>query len=174
MSGRVVVVGGGIAGASVALSLRRRGNDVVVLDGRATRDGPPGPEATGASAGMLAPCYEASGEGPLFRLGVAARRRHPGFVRRLESLAGTDLGLREEGMLVPAFTAQEEAAAADAAARQREMGLEAHILPGREACALQPGLTPVARGWTWLPGEGSLDTQRLAAALRPALEAAGA
>lgn len=174
MSGRVVVVGGGVAGACVALSLRRRGLDVLVLDGRGTTGGPPGPEATGASAGMLAPCYEASGDGPLFRLGVAARRRHPGFLRRLESLADADLGLREEGMLVPSFTAEEEAAAGDAASRLRDMGLEARTLSGREASALQPGLTTAARCWTWLPGEGSLDTQRLSAVLRPALEAAGA
>jgi len=174
MSGRVIVVGAGIAGAAVALALRRRGLDVVVLERSEPGGGEPGPAATGASAGMLAPQYEAHGRGPVFDLAVASRRRHPAFLRRIESLAGVDLGLREGGMLVPSFTPGEEEAAEEAAGWQREAGLEARILSGDEAAALQPGVTLEARCWTWLPREAWLDTQRLSGALVPALEAAGA
>jgi len=173
VSGRTLVVGGGIAGAAVALALRRRGREVSVLDAGERGAVGPGPQATGASAGMLAPRYELAGPGPLFDLGVASRRRHPAFLRRLESLAGVDVGLREEGMLVPAFTGEEADAEADAA-RAAGSGAAARILSGGDAAALQPGLTLEARCWTWVPGEACLDTQRLAAALGPALEAAGA
>jgi len=173
MSERVIVVGAGIAGAAVALALRRRGLEVVVLERSGPGGGEPGPAATGASAGMLAPQYEAHGRGPVLDLAVASRRRHPEFLRRIESLAGVDLGLREDGMLVPAFTPAEEEAAKEAVGWQRDMGLEARVLPADEAAALQPGVTPEARCWTWLPGEAWLDTQRLAGALVPALDAAG-
>ncbi|MGD2070055.1 MAG: FAD-dependent oxidoreductase, partial [Gemmatimonadota bacterium] len=76
---RVLVVGGGIAGCAVAVEAASRGAAVTVLE----RD-QPGVGATGASAGMLAPQYEAHGADAPFRFGVASREAYPPFVERLE------------------------------------------------------------------------------------------
>lgn len=53
ISGRIAVIGAGIAGASLAVALRRRGRDVVLID-------PLGPAggASGAPAGLLTPRLE--------------------------------------------------------------------------------------------------------------------
>ena len=65
MPGHVLVIGGGIAGSSVAVELRRRGAEVTLVD----RD-QPGSGATGASAGMLAPQYESFEPDPAFWFGL--------------------------------------------------------------------------------------------------------
>ncbi len=170
----VLVVGAGIAGAAVALELRSRGRKVVVLEARRDRCAPPDRVATGASAGMLAPQYEISDDEALIRLAVASRERHPAFVRRVEQLAGVDLGLRLRGMLVAARSDDDRRDMEEDAARHRELGLSAEVVEPRDALRLQPGLGPDPVAWLWLPDEGRLDTQKLAAALPAALEAAGA
>lgn len=171
---RVLVVGAGIAGAAVALELRERGRSVLVLEARRDRGAPPERVATGASAGMLAPQYEISDNEALIRLAVASRERHPAFVRHLEQLAGVELGLRMRGMLVAAFSEEDRRKLEADAARHRELGLSAEVVEPADALRLQPGLSPEPVAWLWLPDEGRLDTQKLAAALPAALEAAGA
>ena len=170
----VLVVGAGIAGAAVALELRDRGRKVLVLEARRDRGAPPERVATGASAGMLAPQYEISDDEALIRLAVASRERHPAFVRHVEQLAGVELGLRMGGMLVAAFSDEARREMETDAARHRALGLSAEVIAPKDALRLQPGLSPEAAAWMWLPDEGRLDTQRLAAALPAALEAAGA
>lgn len=171
---RVLVVGAGIAGAAVALELRERGRGVLVLEARPDRGAPPERVATGASAGMLAPQYEISDDEALIRLAVASRERHPAFVRHLEQLTDVELGLRMRGMLVAAFSDEDRRQMDLDSARHRDMGLSAEVIEPKDALRLQPGLNPEAVAWQWLPDEGRVDTQKLAAALPAALDAAGA
>ncbi len=163
-----VVVGGGIAGAAVALELAARGVAVTVVD--ATR---PGGGATGASGGMLAPQYESGGRSPLFDLLVEARGFFPMFAERVEALSDHRLHVRYDGMLVANFTAGEETAAEASLSWQHEAGLAAEVLSPADARALEPRLTPEARSWLWLPEEGQADSQMLARALPVALVAGG-
>ena len=67
----VIIVGGGAIGAACAYHLARAGRRVLVLE----RGGTIG-QAWRAAAGMLAPQIEAEDDGPLFRLGVAAREHY--------------------------------------------------------------------------------------------------
>lgn len=164
----LAVVGGGVAGSAVALAARDLGADVVLLD-----RGRVGGRATGASAGMLAAQYEASGPGPLFRLGLLGREQHPSFLRRVEELSGRSVPYGFEGMLVADRDEEEHARARDEVAWQGETGLRAEVLERADAAAIQPGLAPSIRSWLWLPDEGHVDTQALDAALAPALHAAG-
>lgn len=164
---RILVVGGGIAGAAVALHARRLGAEVVLLD-RAR----PGGNATAASAGMLAPQYEAEWETPLFRLLLHARRMHPDFLAHLEALAGRSVPAAADGMLVASFEPHEEDRARERARWQRERGLRAEVLDADEAGKLLPGAAPDARSFLWLPDEAHVDTQRLADVLPAALEGA--
>lgn len=165
---RTVVVGAGIAGAAVALALRRRDRPVVVLE--RVR---PGAGATGASGGMLAPQYEVEETGPLLRLGMQARAAWPEFAERVKALAGRRVEVRRLGMLVAYRGADARERAEAAVSRQREMGLTARALPPDRAAALQPGLAE-AGAWLWLPEEGRVNARSLAAALGPALRASGA
>ena len=65
---KVVVIGAGIIGGSVAWRLASEGADVTILErGRA------GQEASWAAAGMIAPQAEAQGPGPFFDLCIRAR-----------------------------------------------------------------------------------------------------
>lgn len=164
---RTLVVGGGVAGSTVALSLADRGAGVVLVD-RATAGA-----ATSASAGMLAAQWEVSEPDALFRLGRRGRELHPGFTRRIEELSGENPGLSGGGMLVANRHADEARSARETARRQRREGLRARIVDPSEAAELQAGLSPSAVSWLWLPDEGWLDAQRLAAALPSTLAGAG-
>lgn len=164
---RTLVVGGGVAGSTVALSLADRGVEVVLVDR------PTAGAATSASAGMLAAQWEVSEPDALFRLGRRGRELHPGFAERIVELSGENPGLSRDGMLVANRDAEEERTARETARRQRREGLRARIVDPTEAAELQAGLTPSAVSWLWLGDEGWLDAQRLGAALPSALAGAG-
>jgi glycine oxidase len=163
----VVVVGGGIAGAAVALELAGRGFAVNVVDAER-----PGAAATGASAGMLAPQYESAGRTPLYDLLVEARAFFPSFARRLTELSGRRVPMRWDGMLVAHRTPGEADAGRVAAGWQREAGHRVELLSHDDAARLQPGIDPDSHSFTWLPDEGQVDSQALALALPEALGAA--
>jgi glycine oxidase len=165
----VVVVGGGIAGAAVALELVERGVAVNVVDAER-----PGAAATGASAGMLAPQYESSGRTPLFDLLVGARACFPAFALRLERLTGRRVPVRWDGMLVANRSPLEREAAEQAVLWQRQAGQPADVVTVEEARRLQPGAEGSAESFVWLPAEGHVDSQALAAALPDALAATAA
>lgn len=165
----VIVVGGGIAGTAVAIELATRQARVTLVD----KD-QPGSGATGASAGMLAPQYEAHGPDAAFRFSVACREVYPSFVSRLEALASWKMGFREDGMLVANRTPAEEEEAQKDLAFQRELGLDGRILSASEARKIHSGVSADVESWVWLPGEGQVDAQRLAVALADAAHGAGA
>ena len=90
----VITAGGGIIGLSLALELRQRGADVLVLD-----RGEPGREASSAAAGMLAAADPATPV-ELRRFAIESARLYPGFVRRLEDLSGSMVDFRQQGTVV--------------------------------------------------------------------------
>jgi glycine oxidase len=165
---RVLIIGGGIAGCSAAVELSSRGADVTLVD----KD-QPGSGATGASAGMLAPQFEAGGQGALFRFGVENKLIWPEFARRLEELAHWPVGYRADGMLVANRTTEEEEGACLALAWQGEVGLPGEILSPVEARRLHSGVSKAFPSYTWLPDEALVDVQRLAVALADAVRGAG-
>ena len=164
----LVVVGGGIAGAAVALAARALGASVLLLE-RAE----PGGRATPAAAGMLAAQYEAEGPDAHFRFSVRAREVHGAFAARIESLAGRRIHRRRDGMLVVNRDREEHERALRAAAWQSGEGLRADVLEVDAARRLQPGLCDGARSYLWLPDEAWVDSRALSRALPDALAAAG-
>ncbi|NIP82982.1 MAG: glycine oxidase ThiO [Gemmatimonadetes bacterium] len=165
----VVVVGGGIAGATVALELVDRGAAVNVVDAEGV-----GGAATGASAGMLAPQYESAGPGPLFEMAVRSRDRYPTFVDRVEALSGRSLRLRRDGMLVANLTDAERRRAESDVEWQGSAGQRAEVIDADAARRLEPGLGSSAESYLWLAAEGQVDSQALAVALGEALAATDA
>jgi glycine oxidase len=163
-----VVVGGGLAGCVVALELRDRGHAVNLVEVERT-----GAAATGASAGMLAPQYEAGGGGALFEMLLEGRAAFPRFAARLGELAGETVEIHWTGMLVADRDEAEHRASAERLRWQRARGLRAEHLEVGEALRIQPGIAASARSYLWLPDEGYVDTQALPPILGAALTGAG-
>src|SRR5258708_39022877 len=90
----VAVVGAGIAGAAVAWGCARRGARVVVVEREQPAAG-----ASGAAAGMLAPCSEAPGAGPFLDLARHSLALWPEVAPRLREEGGGDCGLDTGGLL---------------------------------------------------------------------------
>jgi glycine oxidase len=92
LSARVAVAGAGALGSAVALTLARAGFDVTLFD-----PNPPGDNASGVAAGMLAPVAEAVFDpvsAPHLALLRRARDRWPAFA------AGLDLTILRDGLRV--------------------------------------------------------------------------
>jgi glycine oxidase len=88
-----IVVGGGIIGLSLALSLRRHGAQVLMVE-----RGEPGREASHAAAGMLADLDPHTPE-QLRPLAVASARLYPEFVHDVQDESGSHVDLRDDGTL---------------------------------------------------------------------------
>ncbi len=164
-----VIVGGGVAGLSVAWRLARAGRPVTVVDPA------PASGASHAAAGMLAPVSEVTfTEEPLLRLGAASLARWPAFAAELAADAGlsspADLGYRADGTLDVAFSADDLAALDETAGFMEKLGLRVQRLTGRECRRLEPMLAPSVRGGLLAPDDAWVDPRRVTAALLTALE----
>jgi len=165
----VVVIGAGVQGCAVAWRLAQAGRSVVVLEKAI-----PGAEASSAAGGILSPGQEALEPGPFYRLGRASLARYPDFAAELERVAGLSVGYRGGGTLEVALDDQHAQLLAGRAGKLHSAGLPATVLDDAEVRALEPGLSPEARGALWYEDEGSLDPRLLGRALSIAAGRAGA
>jgi glycine oxidase ThiO len=93
----VIVIGGGIIGLSIALELRWRGLQVLVL----TQDYQTA--AANAAAGMLAPQAEEIAPGALLDLCTFSRSLYADWTNKLTMATGLDTGYWECGILAPRY-----------------------------------------------------------------------
>ena len=168
-SPRVVVVGAGAIGCSVALRLAQAGATVTVIE-RST----PGAEASSAAAGLLAPQLEEEGPGAFFDLCVRSREMYPEFVAEVERLSGVDVEYRRCGTLRVAFDQAGAAALEASAAWQRGLGLRAELLSPAEAFELEPMLSPKIWRAVHLPDDHQVENRQLVRALAIAATRTGA
>jgi glycine oxidase len=89
-----IIIGAGIIGLSLAISLRKQGLRVLIVE-----RGEPGREASHAAAGMLA---GSGGEIPpaLRILAEASARIYPEFVHEIEDESGMRVDLRDQGTIL--------------------------------------------------------------------------
>jgi D-arginine dehydrogenase len=147
----VVIVGGGIAGASLAYFLGTHGGASVVL---LEREAQPGHHATGRSAAVLA---EVDPVPTLLDLKVAGGR----FFRTPPPGFSEDPLLERSGLLVLLRDIEWEMLDA-AAAALRERGVTAEVLAPTDATRLVPVLRPERwAGAILLPDDGRLDVHAL-------------
>jgi glycine oxidase len=168
----LIVVGGGVVGASVAFHLAREGISVSLLE----RDGLAA-GASGAAAGMLAPIGEAAAPGPLLRLGLLALRGFEGLCEELRERSGIDPQYVSSGALRIALTddeAQALHARTRAVAGDPELGVELEWLEPAAARALEPTLSFATRGASWSPREGHVLSPVLTRAYAAGAAALGA
>ena len=156
----VVIVGGGCIGLGTAWRAARAGLRVTLADPH------PGAGASWAAAGMLAPVTEVHyGEEDLLRLNLTSAARYPSFVAELEREAETTVGYRRCGTLFVAADSGDRAVLEELHQFQQSLGLEVHVLSGRECRSLEPMLAPGIRGGILAPGDHQVDNRRLAPAL---------
>jgi glycine oxidase len=166
----VAIIGAGVVGLGIAWRLAARGARVEVFDKGATGAG-----ASHAAAGMLAACAEAEpGEETLIALGRESQARWPAFAAELKAASGIDVELREEGTLVVALTADDQARLAHHLVFQHKLGLPLQWITAAETRRREPHLAGKLAGAVWSPQDHQVDNRKLAAALRIAAERAGA
>lgn len=168
---RVIVIGGGIVGASAAWHLARAGAEPVLID--ASLEG----RATAAGAGIVAPWAGSSAPDPDWHpRGNAAGRDYPAMIAALAEDGETDTGSARCGaLIVSEDPATLRRVAGDLRARRDsapEMG-EVSLLDPAQARMAFPPLHP-ALAAVHVSGGARIDGRRLTAALRRAAMRRGA
>lgn len=167
---KVAIIGAGVIGLGIAWRLAAKGAKVDVFDRGAAGSG-----ASHAAAGMLAACCEAEpGEDALVALGRESQARWPAFADELLKACGIDIELRNEGTLVVAFTADDQARIHHHLAHQKKLRLPLEWISAAETRRREPHLAGKLAGALWSPDDHQVDNRKLAAGLRVAAEAAGA
>jgi glycine oxidase len=166
---RVTIIGAGVIGLGIGWRLAARGASVAVFDRGAAGGG-----ASHAAAGMLAACAEAEpGEEALVALGRESQARWPAFAAELEQASGIDVELRQEGTLVVALTADDQARLHHQLTFQQQLGLPLQWISAAETRRREPHLAGKLAGAVFSPEDHQVDNRKLAAGLRIAAEAAG-
>ncbi len=152
---QVVIIGGGVIGASVAYHLTERGfTDVLLLDQGQLSCG-----TTWHAAGLVGQ-LRASESGT--RLVQYSTRLYD----RLEAETGLSAGFRRCGGVTVARTADRMMALRRTAATAEAFGLECELISPRRAAGLYPIMdTSDLAGALWLPGDGRANPVDLTAAL---------
>ncbi|HLH77938.1 MAG TPA: glycine oxidase ThiO [Candidatus Binataceae bacterium] len=134
---RVVIIGGGIIGGSIAWALARAGLQATILE-RARA----GQEASWAAAGLLAPQAEAEGPGPFLHFCVEAKRAFEEILEQLIADSGIDPEYEPtSGVLYVALNEEERAELSRRAIWQRQAGLMVEELSAPAARAIVPQLS---------------------------------
>lgn len=170
----VVIVGGGVAGCSIAYSLACRGIKPLLIE----KDRIAG-QASGAAAGLLTPLAEAKVPDFSLNLGLEALKWHQRLAPRLKEETGLDVGHAPLPVLRVAFDAQEERTLLHQIAWQKEAldpcaALSVSWVRGEDLAGLEPVVTRSARGGACSTGEARVDSGALVEALASAAMSRGA
>jgi glycine oxidase len=123
---------------------------------------------------MLAPVTEAEfGEEALLRLNLAGADLWPSFAAELAERSGIDTGYRACGALVVAADRDDAEELRRLHSFQRELGLDAGWLSGRECRRLEPRLSPRVSGGILAAHDHQVEPRAVVRALSTAFEAAG-
>lgn len=145
---RVVVIGGGVIGASIAYHLTHEGvTDVVLLERDRLTSG-----TTWHAAGLMT-CFGSTSE-TLTRLRLYSRDLYS----RLESETGLSTGFKRVGLIEAAADADRLEEYRRAAVFQRHIGLEVEEIGPREMAELFPlARTDDLLAGFWVPGDGRVN-----------------
>jgi len=164
----VAVIGAGVMGSAIARELAGRGLKTLVLEKSI-----PGAEASSAAAGILGAQAEAPGPGSFAELLLRSRDLYAGFIDSLETQTGIATGYRRCGSLLVAFDAAEKKYLEETLSWQKESGLAAEILDGKQLRELEPNLSSGALAGLLFSQDGQIEPPLLARALSRGAELAG-
>ncbi len=162
MAIRVVVVGAGIIGGSIAWRLSQRGAAVTLVDASLM-----GGEASSAGAGMLATGGEVVSAHGWRQMALESRALYPSYVAELAEKSGCAIDFRVCGAVELAGNPQEWRDLEVRVAAQRGIGIQSEALTIDQACELIPGLDAGSMiGARLFPGDAVVDPRDIMAALR--------
>lgn len=134
----IIIIGGGVIGLGIGWQLAKSGTAVTIFD-----RGEAGRAASWAAAGMLAPYAEVHTEEPeLLQLGIEGLSLYPQWVDELETDAHMSIGYRVEGTLIVGLESDDTHQLRHLYDAQQQFGLDVQWLNGREACDIEPALSP--------------------------------
>jgi len=164
LSARVVIVGGGIVGASVAYHLTKLGwRDVMLLEQGSLSGG-----TTWHAAGLVGQLRSSSNFTQLIRYSVD-------LYSRLEAETGQATGWKRCGSVSVARTAERMIQLKRNAAMANAYGVEAHVISLEEAARRYPPMrTDDLVGAVWIPGDGKANPADITQALARGARAGGA
>jgi len=158
----IVVIGGGIIGASAAWHLARRGLAVVLCEKAYI--------ACEQSSRNWGWCRQAGRDPREMPLIIESLRQW----RELDGLLGSSTGFRSCGVMYVAESQSDEAHFAQWLAMAQPYDIGARLVHGAELQALMPGASRAFRTALHVPGDGCAEPQRAAPAIARAAQAAGA
>jgi sarcosine oxidase subunit beta len=143
--GRVVIVGGGVIGASIAFHLSERGyRDITVVE-----RGLPGEGTTAYGTGGIRRQFST-------RVNVELVQRSLPFWRHFEDRTGVPMDFRQHGYLFLISDAETLRTFEKNAELQRSLGVDVQILDPQQAADVYPGVrSDDLVGATYSPGDGS-------------------
>ena len=159
----VLVIGGGIVGASTAYQLARRGASVTLLEADRLASG-----ATGRNLGFI--WLHTRRAGPELDLVMATRTG----LEDLPDELGADFGLRCNGGLTYFRTEDQATVMREFVDRRVADGVPMRLLDGNEARAMAPILPDDVLGATYCPLDAQIDSRRYVRAFAAAAQRAGA
>ena len=166
---RVLVVGGGVIGCSIAYHLQKAGASVTLIE-----RGEIAGEASGAAAGLIIPPAGAVAPGPFRDICLASLALYPAFVEAVQRDSGIDVECVPSGILVVAETLGMVQPLRAHARRQRELGLNTEWVDAPALRQLEPALSRHILGAAYSPDDLNVNPGRLTQALATAAERLGA
>ena len=158
----VVVIGGGIAGASTALYLAEKGIAVTLCE-----KGEIGAEQSGRNWGWVRVMGRDAREIPL---SLASLR----LWDDLDRLTGAQTGFRRAGIIYTCDTAKDVAGYEAWLAQAREHQIATHLLDPAQLAALVPGAARAFAGAVYTPDDARAEPQKAAPAIATGARAKGA
>ena len=165
MDAEILVIGGGIAGASTAFHLSRLGHEVTLLERGEIASG-----ASGVNAGSI----DSLGWGTAPNLHAHLTEGSREIFTSLQLDLGFDIELRHSGSLQAIHTEAQHAYADERVRRLRARGYRLELLTTREARGLEPELNPALSGVLYSPQRAQADPRKATGALVAAAARSGA
>ena len=161
----ILIIGGGIAGASTAYHLAQSGRSVALLE-----RGQIASEASGVNAGMMG----GGGWGRVPDLQAYLTMGSLEIFKDLQLDMGCDVEFRQSGSLTAIQTEEQYAFAKDRVLAMRSEGLATELLTPREARAIEPETNPELLGFLYSPLRAQANPEKATRAFAAAAEHSGA